>query len=182
MQLTSRTEYAVRAMLDLAKLGGRQATAKEIAKRQDIPPKFLPQIMVDLSRAGLVQGTRGSGGGVRLAVDPAKVTVRRIVDAIEGPMALYVCLETGGACRNQGKCELQHVWAWAQARFLQALEDFTLADLVTGAGRARAHHLIHEAFPALEACLLCQEPLLEYSQADVHPVPNGEPAAVLEPA
>ena len=102
MQLTSRTEYAVRAMIDLASLEGGQATAKEIAKRQEIPPKFLPQIMVDLSRAGLVQGTRGSGGGVRLAADPTKVTLRRIVDAIEGPMALYACLEEGGVCRRAG--------------------------------------------------------------------------------
>ncbi len=132
MQLTSRTEYAVRAMIDLAKLDGEQATAKEIAKRQEIPPKFLPQIMVDLSRAGLVQGTRGSGGGVRLAVDPEKVTVRRIVDAIEGPMALYSCLEEGGICHRQGRCEVQHVWAWAQSRFLKALEEFTLSDLVSG--------------------------------------------------
>jgi Rrf2 family transcriptional regulator, iron-sulfur cluster assembly transcription factor len=133
MQLTSRTEYAVRAMIDLARLDGGQATAKEIAKRQEIPPKFLPQIMVDLSRAGLVQGTRGSGGGVRLAVDPAKVTLRRIVDAIEGPMALYACLEEGGVCHREGRCEVQHVWAWAQSRFLRALEEFTLLDLVSGA-------------------------------------------------
>ena len=141
MQLTSRTEYAVRAMLDLARLEGGQATAKEIAKRQDIPPKFLPQIMVDLSRAGLVQGTRGSGGGVRLAVDPAKVTLRRIVDAIEGPLALYACLEEGGVCRRQGRCEVQHVWAWAQSRFLKALEDFTLFDLMAGRVKEQVHHL-----------------------------------------
>ncbi len=144
MQLTSRTEYAVRAMIDLARLEGGQATAKEIAKRQDIPPKFLPQIMVDLSRAGLVQGTRGSGGGVRLAVDPAKVTVRRIVDAIEGPMALYACLEDGGVCRRQGRCEVQHVWAWAQSRFLRALEEFTLYDIATGRALDQVHHLSHD--------------------------------------
>jgi Rrf2 family protein len=144
MQLTSRTEYAVRAMLDLARLEGGQATAKEIAKRQDIPPKFLPQIMVDLSRAGLVQGTRGSGGGVRLAVDPAKVTLRRIVDAIEGPMALYSCLEDGGVCRRQGQCEVQHIWAWAQSRFLKALEDFTLYDVITGRVTDQMRHLVRE--------------------------------------
>ncbi len=145
MQLTSRTEYAVRAMVDLARLEGGQATAKEIAKRQDIPPKFLPQIMVDLSRAGLVQGTRGSGGGVRLAVDPAKVSLRRIVDAIEGPMALFGCLEEGGVCRRQGQCEVQHVWAWAQSRFLKALEDFTLYDLVAGRVVDQVHVLTTEA-------------------------------------
>jgi Rrf2 family protein len=144
MQLTSRTEYAVRAMLDLARLEGGQATAKEIAKRQDIPPKFLPQIMVDLSRAGLVQGTRGSGGGVRLAVDPSKVTLRRIVDAIEGPMALYSCLEDGGVCRRQGQCEVQHIWAWAQSRFLKALEDFTLHDVITGTVTDQMRKLVRE--------------------------------------
>ena len=88
--------------------------------------------MVDLSRAGLVQGTRGSGGGVRLAADPAKVTVRRIVDAIEGPMALYTCLEDGGVCKREAICQMRHVWGWAQSRFLMALEDFTLNDLMTG--------------------------------------------------
>jgi Rrf2 family iron-sulfur cluster assembly transcriptional regulator len=144
MQLTSRTEYAVRAMLDLARLEGGQATAKEIAKRQDIPPKFLPQIMVDLSRAGLVQGTRGSGGGVRLAVDPAKVTIRRIVDAIEGPMALYACLEEGGVCKREGLCQMRHVWGWAQSRFLRALEDFTLYDLMAGQIWDQVSHLNQE--------------------------------------
>lgn len=151
MQLTSRTEYAVRAMLDLAKLEGGQATAKEIARRQEIPPKFLPQIMVDLSRAGLVQGTRGSGGGVRLAVDPAKVTIRRIVDAIEGPMALYGCLEESGVCQREGRCEVQHVWAWAQSRFLRALEDFTLYDLVTGRSLDQAHQRARSRLPQSQA-------------------------------
>lgn len=158
MQLTSRTEYAVRAMLDLAGLDGKQATAKDIAKRQDIPPKFLPQIMVDLGRAGLVQGTRGSGGGVRIAVDPAKITIRRIVDALEGPMALYACLEDATACRRHGRCEVQHLWSWAQARFLDALEDFTLQDVLDGSVSRRVHHSPESVQAQTDICPTCHQP------------------------
>jgi len=162
-------------MLELARRHGENVTAKEIAERQDIPPKFLPQIMVDLGRAGLVKGTRGSGGGVRLALSPSQITIRRIVEAIEGPLAVYYCLEDEAICQRQGGCEVQLVWAYAQSHFLRALGDITLEDLVTGRVFARTR-LQSQAITNLDICPVCGEPFENHTGNPVEPAATA-PAA-----
>jgi Rrf2 family protein len=130
LELSAKTEYAVRAMIDLAAQGGGQTTFDEIARRQRVPPTFIPQIMRDLGRAGLVTTVRGFGGGVRLAMAPEAISVRAVFEAVQGPMALYRCLAQA-ECDHEADCALRDVWIAAQAEMLRVFERTTLADLLT---------------------------------------------------
>lgn len=130
MEITRKAEYAISALLDLALLpSGEFTLSKDIAKRQGIPPNFLPQIMASLSRHGWVEATRGAGGGVRLSIDPAEVTLQAVIEIMEGPIAINKCLVGEGACQNQCLCPLHNVWAKAQFAMLGVLGNTTIADL-----------------------------------------------------
>ena len=86
MRISSRCEYACRAMLELARHGGATLTAQALAERRDIPEKFLVQILLQLKRAGLAQSVRGPQGGYRLAAAPDQLSLLQIVEAIDGPL------------------------------------------------------------------------------------------------
>ncbi len=88
MRLSRRARYALCGVFDLAFNGhGEPIRVQQIGERQGIPHRFLEQIFRDLGRAGLVQGKRGPGGGYVLAQPPEDITLRAIVEAVEGPIA-----------------------------------------------------------------------------------------------
>ncbi len=130
MEVTKKAEYAISALVELAINSGEYISSKEIAMRQSIPPNFLPQIIATLGAKGWVEGVRGPGGGVKLLCDPQKITVREIVELIEGPIAITRCLTRGGGCSHQESCPLHNIWARAQAAMLDVLGDTTIADVV----------------------------------------------------
>lgn len=88
MRISSRCEYACRAMLELAQRGGTEeiVTSQVIAVRREIPEKYLVHILLQLKRAGLVQSVRGAQGGYRLVESPDRVSVLDIIEAIDGPV------------------------------------------------------------------------------------------------
>lgn len=115
MKLTMQGEYAIRAMLELARTYGQGLiSAKELAARQEIPPVFLTKILSVLTKAGLIISHRGSRGGIALAKDPSEITIQAIIEAIEGPLRLNLCLGTGGMCGRQPTCKVHQVWCRAQ--------------------------------------------------------------------
>ncbi len=140
IRFTLRSEYALRAMLELAARRGRVVPAREIARAQGIPLRFLEQQLAALGRAGLVDGFRGAGGGCRLRRDPSEIRVSEIVEAVEGPMATMVCLEDGGLelCSWTASCGLQDLWAEAQAAVKRVLDNWTLAELLERDRQRRA--------------------------------------------
>jgi Rrf2 family protein len=87
MRLTARGDYAVRAAVELAAAGGAPRKVAELAAAQDIPPRFLENILLALRRAGLVQSRRGNVGGFRLSRPPEEITIANILRAVEGPIA-----------------------------------------------------------------------------------------------
>jgi Rrf2 family iron-sulfur cluster assembly transcriptional regulator len=89
VRITRKAEYAVRALLDLAlhAPAGGSVRSAQIARRTAVPDNFLDAILLDLRKAGLVSSKRGPDGGHWLARDPSRVTVRAIVEAIDGPMS-----------------------------------------------------------------------------------------------
>ena len=101
--MTAKSEYGVLAAIDLAcNYGAGPVSAREIAERRGIPPRFLEQLFVSLRRADLVRAVRGAKGGFVLSRDPAEITVLDIVEALEGPLASSVCdqsREVGHAAR-----------------------------------------------------------------------------------
>jgi len=143
MQITAKTEYALRAMVELASCEGETSTAAEIAARQGIPEKILPGIVRSLATAGLVETARGFGGGVRLAQPPEAVSVRDVWEALEGPLELSRCAAAGSNCPiGLGeRCPLQGLWERTRARMLEEWSSTTLRDLARRkrTGR-RTHH------------------------------------------
>lgn len=123
MKLTMQGEYAIRAMLELSREypSGKLISAKELASRQDIPPVFLTKIVSVLARAGLIVNQRGSRGGIRLVKYPSEIAIRDIVEAIEGPFKLNMCLGVTGACDRKPGCKVHRVWHRAQEAMLKEL-------------------------------------------------------------
>jgi Rrf2 family protein len=115
MQITRQADYAVRAVLYLARVGNAQRSATgTIAKEQNIPPSFLAKIISQLSIAGLLHTSRGARGGVTLAREPGNITLLEVVEAIDGPIQLNECVTNSGACTFEDDCPIKPVWCDAQ--------------------------------------------------------------------
>src|SRR3990172_2717006 len=138
MQLTRRAEYAIRAMFDVTlNAGERPIMSKEIAARQDIPVKFLNQIIPELKSAGLLYTVRGNRGGIGLSRSADAISVRQIVEAIEGPIALTLCLSASDGCVRADACPVHEMWQEAQEKMVTVLETTTLARLAGTAATDR---------------------------------------------
>jgi Rrf2 family iron-sulfur cluster assembly transcriptional regulator len=130
MELTKRGDYAVRAVLALARApGGRLLSVRRIAEEMAIPVRFLPQVMGDLAAAGLVEATTGRAGGYRLARPAAEVTLLDVVEAVEGDSRRRTCVLRGGPCGLDGYCDVHDAFFEAQDAMLQALARARLTDL-----------------------------------------------------
>lgn len=130
MQITRQTEYAIRLILELSKHPENEVlSSKTLSERQDIPEDFLKKTVQILSLAGLVSTQRGTQGGVRLAKKPEDITIADIITAIEGPLAMNVCLAPGNHCPNQNTCVISPVLARAQLAFFRELNKENMAQL-----------------------------------------------------
>ncbi len=138
MRISAKADYAVRATLELAAAPvGVPVKGDVLARAQDIPLKFLENILGELRQAGLVDSRRGQDGGYWLARPPGEVTVADVVRAVEGPLASVrggppESVDYQGAARP-----LQHVWIAVRGALRSVVEEVTLADLATG--RLPAH-------------------------------------------
>ena len=130
VEITKKSEYAVSALVELAKHPGEYVSSKTIASRQEIPVNFLPQIIALLGAQGWVLGVRGPGGGVRLEVEPETITLKDVIELIEGPIAISKCLNNDRSCSREGHCPMHPVWQEAQVAFIDVLRKRTIADLV----------------------------------------------------
>jgi Rrf2 family protein len=133
MRISAKVDYAVRAAIELAVAGEDQLTkADAIAQAQDIPPKFLENILGDLRQGGLVRSQRGAEGGYRLARPAGEITVADVIRVVEGPMASV----RGGRPEDveyAGNSEpLRRVWIAVRQALRQVNEHVTLADLASG--------------------------------------------------
>jgi Rrf2 family protein len=130
MELTRKGEYAIRAVLCLARQPqGKVALLGEIAESAQAPPTFLAKILQGLVKLGLVRSTRGAGGGFVLGRPAAEITLRELVEAVEGPIVPNRCLTGGGPCEAGGACRVHHVWRTVQSKVVEVLDGVTVADL-----------------------------------------------------
>lgn len=131
MRLTAKSEYGVLAMIDLAcNHGEGPVSAREVAERRNIPPRFLEQLFVALRRAGLVNAVRGARGGFALSDEPSKITVLQVVEALEGPLTASVCeTDRGNDCGQSGACAAAPVWMRATRALRDVFDSTTLAEL-----------------------------------------------------
>ncbi len=131
LELTRRGDYAVRAAVALARANGQgQLTTRRIAAEMSIPPRFLPQVMTDLVRAGIAVAQPGRSGGYRLAQPADHITLLRVSRAAEGGARPAECVLRGGPCDAEGHCDVHEVIVGARSAMLAALGAATLASIV----------------------------------------------------
>ena len=128
MQITKQADYALRAVIYLARLDeGQKASTREIAKEQQIPPSFLAKIVSQLSLAGLITTARGARGGVSLSRDPQEISILDVVEAIDGPILLNECTKDPNTCPFGSDCPLHRIWCEAQHDLHERLSTATFA-------------------------------------------------------
>jgi Rrf2 family protein len=123
MRLSARVDYALRAVIELAKGGDSPVTAERIARAQDIPPKFCESILLQLRRGGIVYAQRGPEGGYWLARPTGQISLLEIIEVIDGPL---------GSPRAQSASSLQRVWAALEEAERRILTEVTVAHVVSG--------------------------------------------------
>jgi len=132
MRISARTDYAVRAAVELASAGGGPVKGEALATAQAIPPKFLENILGDLRHARVVRSQRGAEGGYWLARPAEEISVADVMRAVEGPLAT-VRGEPPEDVRYAGAAEpLQQVWIAVRKNLRDVVEHVTLADLAAG--------------------------------------------------
>src|SRR5436189_6347239 len=133
MRVSAKVDYAVRAGAELAAAAGTGPVKGErIAQAQDIPLKFLENILLDLKHAGLVQSQRGAEGGYWLSLSPEEISLAEVIRAVEGPIANVRGLRPEQVEYAGTAAPLRDVWIAVRANLRAVLEVVTLADLAAG--------------------------------------------------
>ena len=129
MELTRKGEYAIRGIVYLAQQPpGRVSLISEIAAAADVPQTFLAKIFQSFAKLGLVSSSRGTGGGFTLGRPASAITLREVVEAVEGPIVPNRCL-LGSACNRGGPCQIHNVWKQVQSGVVQILDGVTIEKL-----------------------------------------------------
>ena len=151
MQLTRAADYAVRVMIHLAGLPrGARVSRSELSAAAECPEQFLCKVLQNLSRAGLVVSHRGNTGGFELEDLHRNVSLLAVVEAVEGPIRLNVCLTGDHACSRQSWCPAHDVWADAQAAMRNVLSGATISQLAEKAASTRLPDVVYIAETPVE--------------------------------
>ncbi len=139
MQIPRKVDYGLRAAVYLSGQDpGKCCSITEIAKQQRVPKKFLEKIIQDLMRGGLIKSRRGSCGGYILARSAEAISIYDVIVAIEGPIAVNVCMEAHSSCDRLPCCTMVTVWSEVQRNVTEVFTRTTLADLREQPCRAMA--------------------------------------------
>jgi Rrf2 family protein len=141
MRLSRRSEYGLRALIDLVHNDGDGPVALAVlAQRNALPMKFLEQIMATLKHGGVVRTTLGAHGGYAMAADPTTVTIGRVIRLLDGALAPVSCVSLRYygrcSCPDEATCPLRDVMIDVRDAMLEILDHETLAELAARQGRA----------------------------------------------
>lgn len=152
MRLSRRSEYGIRALVDLVRSESAMTDSDHphphlapvalatLATRNNLPPKFLEQIMSTLKRGGIVRTTLGAHGGYAMALDPGAVSVGRVIRLLDGALAPLPCVSlryyASCSCPDEATCSLRDVMLDVRDAMLEILDKETLAELAAREGRA----------------------------------------------
>lgn len=144
MKFSKKSEYALRALIELTRNYGRPLTRQEIGERQNVPVVFLGQILLRLKHAGLVASTRGAEGGYALIKAPSQVTLGHVIRILDGPLAPIGCVSKTAyqKCRDcpyatKANCPLQHVMGGVRNAIADILDNYSLEDFTSGMSGSR---------------------------------------------
>jgi Rrf2 family protein len=137
--LSSKARYALRAVVELARVEGSQITAGDLAERADAPRKFLEAILLELARRGVVVSRRGKLGGYSLARPAAQISFAEVIRVIDGPLAMAPCVSRlqfrkCDDCPDLATCSIREALLRARDATADVLESYSLAEAAAGAG------------------------------------------------
>lgn len=131
MKLSTRSRYGLRLMLELAlQYGQGTVFLKDIAERQELSEKYLSKLVIPLKAAKLINASRGAHGGYALASPAEAITVRQIVEALEGDIFPVECVNRSEICSRAELCPTRDVWAKLHQEACRVLDGITLRQLV----------------------------------------------------
>ncbi|MDH4227521.1 MAG: Rrf2 family transcriptional regulator [Deltaproteobacteria bacterium] len=130
MRLTTKGQYAVRAMVTLASHNGaRPVSLKDISGEEGISLAYLEQLFVKLRKGNIVKSVRGPGGGYVLAKDPSVISVAEVISVVEEPLNPVACLDKDAGCDRAPVCITQKVWKGLGDRIKEFLGSISIEDL-----------------------------------------------------
>ncbi len=130
MKMTKATDYALIFLKHLCLLeDGRISSVKIISEQCNIPKRFLANIAHTLSKAGIIFTIKGMDGGVKLSRDGGEITIREVVEAMEGNIRFVECQAGVGVCSSEELCDVKHFWDNKLEGFLDTLNSTTIKDL-----------------------------------------------------
>lgn len=127
-EVSTKVDYALLILLELAKLDDYRSL-NDIAEQHHISPKYLSQLIMPLKQAELVASREGKGGGYKLALPMGDITLRAIVEAVDGPLQLVRCMAEDKSCPASHACQTKPVWHKLKKDIYQLLDHTTLHDL-----------------------------------------------------
>jgi len=131
MQITKAESYGLLGVIYLARQEkDRRVPLSEIAESQDIPDKFLAKIFQYLTKNGIVRSHRGISGGFTLSRDPEKLTFKDVIEAIQGPYHLIMCLQDAKRCQKSSGCPVRVVMQDAEESLKKVFASYTIADVI----------------------------------------------------
>lgn len=138
MRLSEYTDYTLRVLMYCAAHRDRLVTIAELAEQHELSKNHLMKVVNDLARQGLLETTRGRGGGLRLLAEPETIRIGDVVRATETDFRLVECFDAStNACTLTPNCRLKHLFNEALAGYFKALDGATLADMTPGPSAAR---------------------------------------------
>lgn len=141
MRLSTKGQYAVRAMVDLAYYSkDKPVTLHEISEREDISLNYLEQLFAKLRRNGIVNSVRGPGGGYVLAKKPDEINIGEIIEAVEESLSPVACVEGDKGCNRIDKCVTFKLWKGLGDRIKDFLSSITVQNLCDDAGKIFEGH------------------------------------------
>lgn len=133
MNISRASDYAIRGLLYMAeKPEGAICFVKDIAKNTNSPTSFMSKIFQNLAKSGLVNSYIGTKGGFTFNIKPENITIKMIVEIIDGPIVLNRCISHPSSCKNVGKCEVHFMWTDIQKMLTRAIDSYSLADFAAG--------------------------------------------------
>jgi len=130
VEVTRRTDYAIRLLIELASAGGGPLSVRELAERGEVPYSFARGIQRDLLAAGLVESRRGAKGGIVLARPAEEITLLDALDATQPSSSCSVCTRDPGWCSRKNVCEVHKVWSEVDTLVRDTLGNRSIAGLV----------------------------------------------------
>ncbi len=134
MQLTRAADYGVRVMIHLATLPSHQrARLPDLARATGAPESFLSKVLQALCRAGFIVSQRGQTGGFEILPAGRMTSISSVIEAVDGPICLNICLDRGASCKRSAFCPAHPVWTRAQEAMMAVLNEASVDELAAGA-------------------------------------------------